>query len=282
MTCHVSRFLLQYMDGNGGDGKVYRVVIIDDEPIIVEGLQRVLDWNKYDCEVVATGYDSVSGAEVIRQHRPDILFTDINMPNEDGLTMLAGLRLEFPDMLVAILTGYRNFEYAKRAIDLGVTRFLLKPTKMDELEEALAFMTVTLGRRRGNAPDEEAEKGGVEAAVADNAGSFLVRQAVAFIREHHADKLSLQDVADHCYVSQWHLSKLLHKHLDQTFYDLLNNVRVERAKELLNNPALRISEISEIVGYADTAHFSRVFKKSAGVSANEWRNLHCGASLPAE
>lgn len=83
-------------------------------------------------------------------------------------------------------------------------------------------------------------------------------------------------MAGHCYVSQWHLSKLLNRHLGQPFYDLLNAERVRRAKELLEDPALRISEIAEQVGYADTAHFSRVFKKLEGVSAGEWRNLHCG------
>ncbi len=83
-------------------------------------------------------------------------------------------------------------------------------------------------------------------------------------------------MADHCYVSQWHLSKLLNKHLGQSFYDLLNTERVRQAKRLMADPALRISEIAEQVGYADTAHFSRVFKKLEGVSAGEWRNLHCG------
>ena len=94
--------------------------------------------------------------------------------------------------------------------------------------------------------------------------------------EHYAQRLSLQEVADHCYVSQWHLSKLLNKHLNQSFYDLLNAVRVRQAKQLMDDPALRISEVAERVGYADTAHFSRVFKKLEGVSAGEWRNLHCG------
>ncbi len=104
----------------------------------------------------------------------------------------------------------------------------------------------------------------------------MARQAQGYITEHYADRLSLQDVADHCYVSQWHLSKLLNRHLGQTFYDLLNSVRVRQAKELMEDPALRISEVAERVGYADTAHFSRVFKKLEGVSAGEWRNLHCG------
>ena len=69
---------------------------------------------------------------------------------------------------------------------------------------------------------------------------------------------------------------LLHKHLGIPFYDLLNSVRVQKAKELLENPALRISEIAEQVGYADTAHFSRVFKKSEGIPAGDWRNINCG------
>lgn len=66
-------------------------VLVDDESIIVEGLRQVLDWEAYRCQVCATASDAVSGARVIREHRPDILFTDIKMSGEDGLTMLAGL-----------------------------------------------------------------------------------------------------------------------------------------------------------------------------------------------
>lgn len=248
---------------------MYRVVIIDDENIIVEGLKRVVDWSKFHCEVVATGHDAISGAAAIRTHKPHILFTDIKMPTESGLAMLAGVRSEFPDMLVTVLTGYRDFEYAKEAISLGVARFLLKPSKMDELEEALSYMTGVLNKLQPPQPPGES-------SAVDTANSFLARQAYAYMKEHYEEKISLQDVADHCYVSQWHLSKLLHKHLGEAFYDLLNGIRVDRAKALLEDPALRISEIACLVGYADTAHFSRVFKKREGLSANEYRNLHCG------
>ncbi len=256
---------------------MYKVVIVDDEAIIVEGLQRVIDWASYGCQVVATGCDAASGAEAIRQFRPDIVFTDIKMPGDDGLAMLAGLKAQFPDMQITVLTGYRDFEYAQRAIRLGVSRFLLKPSKMDELEEAVGHMVAELDQRRASSPaqdgaDEEPE----DDPAAQEATSFVARQAQAYITGHFADKLSLQEVADHCYVSQWHLSKLLHKHLGQTFYDLLNGVRIQRAKELLEDPSLRISEIAERVGYADTAHFSRVFKKMEEISANEWRNRNCG------
>ncbi|MEG2679972.1 MAG: AraC family transcriptional regulator, partial [Oscillospiraceae bacterium] len=114
--------------------------------------------------------------------------------------------------------------------------------------------------------------------AADRANSFLVRQAKAYITQHHAEKLTLQEVADHCYVSQWHLSKMLNKHLEKNFYDILNSARIHKAKELLEDPAMRISEISAEVGYTDTAHFSRVFKKLEGVSANEYRNRRSGTT----
>ena len=76
-------------------------------------------------------------------------------------------------------------------------------------------------------------------------------------------------------VSQWHLSKLLNRYAEKSFYDILNSLRIRAAKELLADPSLKIGEISERVGYVDTAHFARIFKKSEGVSANEYRNSLC-------
>ena len=240
---------------------MYRVVLIDDEPLITEGLRKIVSWEKYHCEVVGTAEDAVSGAELIRSLQPHILFTDIRMPGDDGLTMLAGLRSEFPEMQVAVLTGYREFSYAQEAIRLGVTRFLLKPSRMDEIHEALEAMTA---RRSSGNTEETAES--------ENAGSFLINQATAYMQKHYAEKLTLQDVADACYVSQWHLSKLMNRHTGKSFYDILNTLRIRAAKDLLKDPGLRISDIGEMVGYADTAHFAKVFKKLVGMSANEYRN----------
>ncbi len=240
---------------------MYRVVLVDDEPLIVEGLRKVIHWEEYRCEVAATAGDARTGAEIIRQVKPQILFTDIRMPGDDGLTMLAGLRSEFPDMQVTVLTGYRDFSYAQTAIHLGVTRFLLKPSKMDEIREALTAMTERLNRKE---PETDTEK--------ENAGSFLVNQAIGYMEKHYREKLTLQEVADACYVSQWHLSKLLNRYTEKNFYDILNSLRIKAAKEHLTDPALRIGDIGEMVGYADTAHFARVFKKITGMSANEYRN----------
>ena len=79
-------------------------------------------------------------------------------------------------------------------------------------------------------------------------------------------------MADRCYVSQWHLSKLLNKYMEMSFYDILNSIRIENAKRLLENPGLKIGQIGEMVGYADAAHFTRTFKKLEGINANDYRN----------
>lgn len=246
---------------------MFRVILIDDEPLIVEGLKKVVRWEEYQCTVVATAEDAEKGAELIRTLQPDILFTDIRMPGVDGLTMLAGLRSEFPDLQVTVLTGFRDFAYAQEAIRLGVARFLLKPSKMDEIREALACMTARLEKKHTEQSTEQEEP-----EEKENAGSFLVNRALDYLEEHYAEKLTLQEVADACYVSQWHLSKLLNRYTKKNFYDLLNNRRIRAAKELLADPSLRIGDIGEMIGYADPAHFARVFRKIAGMSANEYRN----------
>lgn len=242
---------------------MYRVVLVDDETRILEGLHKVVKWTDCNCRVVGTASSAEEGAQLIRTLRPHILFTDICMPGQNGLAMVAALRSEFPDMQVVILTGYRDFAYAQEAIRLGVARFLLKPSKMDEIMEALQFTTGKLDQLQPQEPNAEKSQ---------HAGSFIVKQALNYMEKHYRQKLTLQEVADCCFVSQWHLSKLLNRYAEKSFYDILNAIRIDHAKELLKDPKLKIGEISEQVGYADTAHFARIFKKYAGMSANEYRN----------
>lgn len=208
---------------------------------------------------------------------------DINMPEMDGLSMIAAIKSQFPNLQICVLTGFRDFEYAREAIRLGVTRFLLKPSNMDELEEAISAMCVNL-KKKGITGEEETTSSenseGQAAADEDKkesaSSSFIVKNALTYIEENYTQKLTLGEVAEKTYVSQWHLSKLLNRHTGQSFSDILNHTRIEHAKELLKDPSLRIGDISEQVGFLDLAHFSRVFKKQEGVSANEYRNQILG------
>lgn len=248
---------------------MYKVVIIDDEPVIVEGLKRIVPWKDYDCEVTAWAYDGYMGLKIIREEKPDIIFSDISMPGLDGLSMVAGLKSQYTKMEVSILTGFRNFDYAQKAINLGVTRYLLKPSNMEEIKEAVVAMSDNIKLKKNLSSARSLEP---EDTKAQQAGSFLVNAAIQYMNENYSKKLTLCDVADHIYISQWHLSKLLNKHMGVNFSEVLNGIRIREAKQLLNDPALRVGEIGEMVGFIDMAHFSRVFKKLVGTSANDYRN----------
>lgn len=259
---------------------MYKVVIIDDEPIIVEGITRIVPWEQLGCEVVDTANDGLEGLEIIREQKPHIVITDIAMPGMDGLSMLAGLKSEFPDMEISILTGFRDFDYAQRAIRLGVTRFLLKPSNLDEIVEAIKVMTERL---RAKHIVSDPEKPNTEEAKPDSAASsFIVNNAINYIETHYAQKITLSEVAEKTYISQWHLSKLLNRNLGQNFSEILNNVRIKEAQKLLKDPSLRIGDIAERVGFIDLAHFSRVFKKIMGISANEYRNKVSAKEIESE
>ncbi len=256
---------------------MYKVVIIDDEPIIVKGLEKTVKWKEFGCIVAGTAYNGVEGMELIRREKPDMLISDICMPKMDGLAMIAALKSEFPDMEITILTGYRDFDYAQQSIRLGVCRFLLKPSKMDELNEAIRAMLERLEEkaplREEDFSEERAESGEQEEKeeLESAASSFIVKNALAFIGANYAERLKLADVADNVYVSQWHLSKLLNKYTGQNFSEILNHVRMEKAKELLRNSTMKTSDIAFEVGYRDAHYFSYIFKKTQECTPREYR-----------
>ena len=247
---------------------MYRVILVDDERLIIRGLSSVVPWAELGCEVAGVAYDGKSGLELIRNLRPDIVLTDIRMPNMDGLTMLAALRSEYPEIQTAVLTAYRDFDYARQAITLGVCRYLLKPSNLDELKEAVRLMVSRLETMpaRKEQPEEETVRA---------AGNHLVRAALSYMKEHCSEQhLSLGEVADHVYVSQWHLSKLLNRETGQSFFDLLGSLRISRAKELLADASMRVHDVAEATGFSDVGHFSRSFKRFAGCTPGEYRNQH--------
>ena len=245
---------------------MYRVILVDDERLIVRGLSSVVPWAEYGCEIAGTAYDGKTGLEMIRTLHPDIVLTDIRMPNMDGLTMLAAIRSEYPEIQTTVLTAFRDFDYAREAITLGVCRYLLKPSNLDELKEAVRLMVSRLDAR-------PAQKEAAEETASQEAGNHLVRAALSYMKDHCTEQhLSLSEVADHVYVSQWHLSKLLNRETGQSFFDLLGSLRIGKAKELLADPSMRIHEVAEATGFSDVGHFSRSFKRVAGCTPGEYRN----------
>jgi len=116
---------------------MYKVVIIDDEAMIREGIRTIIDWDYYGFEIIAEAEDGYIGEEVISEYHPDLVLVDIRMPGQSGIELLKSIREKGYIGKAIILTGYAEFEYAKEAIRLEVEAYLLKPIEEDELCQML-------------------------------------------------------------------------------------------------------------------------------------------------
>ncbi len=126
----------------------YKVALIDDEPIIRKGLKNIIDWEQFNCEVVAEARDGFEGLKAIETHSPDIVFTDIKMPEMTGLEMLSELSDSQRNAKYIVLTGFRDFEYVKEALILGAFDFLLKPTKLNDIKKVVGRAVAELDMQK--------------------------------------------------------------------------------------------------------------------------------------
>ena len=267
---------------------MYRVLIIDDEETIREGLRLTIDWASMDCEIAGEAEDGDEGLKLINSLKPDIIFTDIRMPGLDGLGMISKIHQIKDDCKIIILTGFRNFDYAQEAVRLGAFRFLVKPTKTEEINQAIkdAVKEIKKIKSKESVLQELRKKvkeyyglsdqdiSGIKPEIAaDGSNSkYLVAKAIEFIKANYTKNLDLKTVADGLYISTWHLSKLLKKETGNNFIDILNELRIEEAKKLLLNPKYKIYEVAEIVGFSDIPYFTKLFKKISGFTPMEYKN----------
>ena len=243
---------------------MYKVMLVDHEPNAIQEVYDKVPWDKHDCEIVAVASNGLDASELAHKETPDIMFVSIYLPRMDGLSLVAALRNEFPKLQITILSEYSDFSYAQRGIELGVSRYLIKPVRIPELISALKAMISQLEfYSQITFPPTSDE------LVADNR---IVQNALDYMEENYNEHLTLPVVADQIFVSQWHLSKLISRTRGESFNDILNGIRISRAKELLEHTNLQIQEISSRVGFNDVTHFARVFKKQTGLSANQYRN----------
>lgn len=266
----------------------YKIFIIDDEPMIVKGLQTLVPWEDINCEISGTARNGEQGLEMIQEAAPDIVISDIRMPKLSGLGMIEKIKKVSEGIKFIILTGHRDFEYAQKAIELGVIKYLLKPTNIDDIKEAVLEAMMQLDEERskdediqrlrekleasGEVETEEQVEPKAAAGTGDQKIKFLAVQAVNYMKANYDKKLDLQTVADQLFISTWYLCKVLKQELDNSFVQLLNEIRIQEAKRLLTESNHKIYEICEMVGYHDTPYFTKTFKKHTGLTPNQYRN----------
>lgn len=133
---------------------MYNVLIVDDETIICEGISKIIDWRKYNFNVIGLAENGREAMEIIKSQHTDLVITDIRMPAMDGLELSGQIKQYNPDIKVIVISGYGDFEYARKAIEHGVKAYLLKPVIPEELLEQLQYMLELLDKQTSSSREE--------------------------------------------------------------------------------------------------------------------------------
>lgn len=244
-----------------------KVLIAEDENLIRKKLLHFIDYDALGMVVVADVANGVSGVELIKKYKPDIVLADINMPEKDGLDMIKET-LDY-DYIAIIISGYDYFSYAQRALKYGVTDYLLKPISLDDLNEALLNAREIIYKKRSvisrNSDIENAIDISTDEAIKDS----TVVEMINFIKSNYQDKISISDLSKKLAYSESMLNRKFKKEVHITFNEYLNRYRINKAIELLKNSDYNITEISYMCGYSSAKYFSRVFKKYLGISPSD-------------
>ena len=239
---------------------MYSIMIVEDEYLVRQGIASLVDYEQFGMQVIAQAENGREAWQKFQENPADILLTDINMPQMNGLELAKLVRDQAPKCHIVFLTGYDDFDYARTAIKLGADDYLLKPFSKDDVEEMLAKVQTKL--------DKERRKAQIQNLVDQGQRSELEEA----IHERLADsELSLKNLAFQLGFSPSYLSVLIKKELGLPFQDYLIQERMKKAKLLLLTTDLKIYEIAEQVGFEDMNYFSQRFKQVVGLTPRQFK-----------
>lgn len=252
-----------------------RIVIVEDEDFIRNGLRYTIDWLSMNCVIVADARDGEEGLEKIIEYSPDVVITDIKMPKMNGMEMLSKANLQVKFISI-ILTSYMEFDYAKKAIELRAYDYLLKPIDENKIKELMKNLHEEIFNRKEEAYLYEQRKNNKGKFDIDtylqyeNMENEFVTKAILKIKKSYSEKISVESISDELSISPSYLSRKFKDITGHTFLDFLNKYRVGQAVMLLHTCKYRIYEISEMVGFSDYKHFCTVFRRYTQMSPTEF------------
>jgi YesN/AraC family two-component response regulator len=250
------------------------ILVVDDEPMTRDGLKKTLEtWGAGRCSVISLD-NGRAALELLERESVDLVITDIRMPEISGLDLTEMLEQRLGELMppVILLSGYSEFEYAHRAIRLGVVNYLLKPISNAKLIEAVEKALIAAEKRNRIAKLERIIDPVLEEARVNPAEvSESIREALRFVDEKLSESFGLQDVADHVHLNPSYFSVLFKEQMQMTFSEYLTRRRLQKAKELLVQSRLPIAEIAEAVGYNSAKYFNKIFKEYEGDTPSQYR-----------
>lgn len=239
--------------------KKLRVLLVDDEIMIREGFKKLFDWEAHGCEVVGEAADGMEALAQMDALDPDIAIMDINIPIMNGLKVIQLSRIKHPETAFVIVSGYDDFSYCREALRLQITDYILKPVDYEEFGICIDNLKIALFQRQWEKETVDLQEG------------RTIHSIIRYLQEHMAEDVSLTVLAEQFHLSGQYISQLFKNEIGVNFLSYLTNIRMEKAKKLLLSTSMSIGEISEQLGYGDYRVFTKVFKKSEGITPSQYR-----------
>jgi len=250
---------------------MYKLLIVEDEPIIRRGILSLVNFQELDISEVFEASDGKAALDIFTEKSPDLLLADINMPKMNGLQLAEACKSIKPGVKICLITGYDYFDYAVKALRLGVDEYILKPVSKKDISEVLRKLTkklesekykeevdliVTELKNKSGTTEKEGYKTKIQNEIEVNLGN---------------SELSLSFLSSKMSLSIGYLSSLFKQIFGVSFQEYVFTKRMERAKILLLSTDMKNYEIAESLGFEDANYFSTSFKKKYGISPNQYK-----------
>ena len=247
------------------------VILVDDEEVAVNALKRRVDWKKYGIDEVYIAYSMKEAQKLFQEKTIDVMLSDIEMPQGNGLDLFEWVKSYYPTVECVYVTCHPEFDYMRKALQLGSADYVLKPIDYVELNEVLTQLVERVRRQRRieSIPAEIMQKatGGEE----ERTKGDVVGTVKKYVREHIQEDIYIADIAKQVYLNEQYLMRTFKKTTGLSILEFITNERLWLAKELLTNTNYPINRVADMVGYGNYSYFTKIFKRNAGVTPQVFR-----------
>jgi YesN/AraC family two-component response regulator len=232
------------------------VLIVDDEELSRIAVRKLLSRLFPSVSVAGEADNGRIAVEMAASLRPDIVLMDIRIPAMNGIEAAQAILSLLPCIKVIMLSAYDSFGFAQRAINIGVSGYLLKPVEESDFTAVFgkALAGIEARAKEITAEVQEPPLVGKRADIERAIASLPLRE------------LGLERVAERLGMNPQHLSRLFKELFGLRFVEYSTGLRIEAAKAALAEEEVTIEELGRRLGWSDAAHFTKVFKKRTGLT----------------
>jgi len=243
------------------------VLIVEDEILEQEFLKTVVLEELSPEDTLLTCESGVQAINIAKQYHPNIIITDVMMPEMDGLSAIQEIRKFLPNVCITILSAYSYFNYAQKAISLHVFEYLLKPVNPTIFKETLRKM-LDSASNYDMLPDEKPEENNTE--LKENL-QYFIKDSLKYIKEHFKERLTLQMIASKAFMNPKYFSHVFKKEMGVSFTEYVITLKIQYACRLLGTTDYPAYRISLECGFSDPSYFNRVFCARMNMTPNTYR-----------